>query len=148
MHRYTGQAIMPSALKDVAPLTQPYRAASLLPAERLEGNLLYRFSKVIGKEATCPRVEFKAPESGESDDSPPVIRWPERKKLPPGGSHFREELFSSSNGRSPVQRRQRLSTMWYRTFLVASPWQLWCLYIYDLEECRPSGRRVPRHRCN
>jgi hypothetical protein len=104
--RFTGQSITPPALKDVAPLAQPYVSPIIKPAERMEGNLLFRFSKVIGKEASCPRIEFTLNDP-YNNDQPPVIKWPEKRKLPPGSALFREELFfkpkTTANSNSLVQ---------------------------------------------
>jgi hypothetical protein len=82
--RFTGQNILAEAYSRFTPLSFDFSSRRLLLPKRVEGNSLYKFTRVINKEAHCDNLEFKLFNVSSNNTytssinrSPPIL-WPEQ----------------------------------------------------------------------
>lgn len=101
---FTGQNILSTEYSNFAPLPNDYMSKRLISPERMEGNSLYKYSKVINKEAHCDELDFSrfnVLNNGSRTsftNRPPPILWPihnRTKEMQTG--HFRENMAFRKN---------------------------------------------------
>ncbi len=71
---FTGQGILSEDLMQYKPLESDYTSKRSTPPSRHEGSLLFKFSKVIDREASCEILDFSR--YNVTVNRPPPINWP------------------------------------------------------------------------
>jgi membrane-bound transcription factor site-1 protease len=71
---FTGQGILSEDLVQYKPLESDYTSKRSTPPSRHEGSLLFKFSKVVGREASCEVLDFSR--YNVTVNRPPPINWP------------------------------------------------------------------------
>jgi len=79
---YTSQAILPSFAQEHTRLKDNYVSKRLNEPERIEGNQLFKYSKVLGHlEPVCSQLAFQ--HVALSENNVATLKWPVRKTYNP-----------------------------------------------------------------